>query len=180
MSGNGTNGKRSSTKAGRPAAYDPERHPIMAEALAAQGYIDVEIAETIGIKEATFYRWKNKYEDFREALKVQKKKVDLDVKNALLKKALGGYDITKVRREVIYVQVKEGNALREMPGVKEIKETRTAAPDTTACIFWLKNRQPDDWREQMLKSLEEDVLEIVTKQPQKGKDDATEEKKKAS
>ena len=58
--------------------------------------------------------------------------------HALLKRALG-YDYTEER-----VEVSKEN------GKKSVKTTQTVKhvpPDTTAQIFWLKNRRPDRWRD---------------------------------
>ena len=97
------------------------------EAWARDGLTDEQIAARIGITTSTLYDWKNKYSEFSEALKRGKEVVDIEVENALLKRALG-YDYTEERVE----RSQDG-------GKKSIK--------TTAQIFWLKNRRPDRWRD---------------------------------
>ena len=59
---------------------------------------DEQIAARIGITTSTLYDWKNKYSEFSEALKRGKEVVDIEVENALLKRALG-YDYTEERVE---------------------------------------------------------------------------------
>ena len=58
------------------------------EAWARDGLIDEQIAENAGITPSTLYEWKKKYPDISEALKKGKEVVDIQVENALLKRAL--------------------------------------------------------------------------------------------
>lgn len=108
------------------------------EAWARDGLTDEQLAAKIGITAATLYDWKNKYPEISEALKRGKEVVDIEVENALLKRALG-YEYTEER-----VEVSKEN------GKKSVKTTQTVKhvpPDVTAQIFWLKNRRPDLWRD---------------------------------
>ena len=59
------------------------------EGWARDGLTDEQIAHNMGISTATLYDWKNKFQDISEALKKGKEVVDIQVKNALLKRALG-------------------------------------------------------------------------------------------
>ncbi len=104
---------------------------LLLQAWARDGLTDEQIAHNMGIRTSTFYDWKNKYPVFSEALKKGKEVVDIQVENALLKRALG-YAYVEVTRE-------DGKI------TKEVKKQVT--PDTTAQIFWLKNRRPDLWRD---------------------------------
>ncbi|MCI8915639.1 MAG: transposase [Oscillospiraceae bacterium] len=101
---------------------------------AREGLTDEQLAEKIGIAASTLYDWKNKYSEFSEALKKGKEIVDIQVENALLKRALG-YDFQEERVE-----------RSDKDGVKVIQTLKHIPPDTTAQIFWLKNRRPDKWR----------------------------------
>lgn len=107
------------------------------EGWARDGLTDEQIAYNMGINKATLYRWKEKYCDICDALKRGKEVVDRQVENALLKRALG-YEYTETTREYI-------PELDEMKTTKKV--TKQVAPDTTAQIFWLKNRKPDKWRD---------------------------------
>lgn len=104
------------------------------EAWARDGLIDEQIAENAGITPSTLYEWKKKYPDISEALKKGKEVVDVQVENALLKRALG-YSYKEVKTE----ETADGDKVTVT--VKEV------VPDTTAQIFWLKNRRPDRWRD---------------------------------
>ncbi len=104
---------------------------ILIEGWARDGLTDEQIAKNLNIAYSTFKEYKNKYPAFSATLKRGKEIVDYEVENALLKRALGyEYD------EVTYENGEE---------VKRV--TKQVAPDTTAQIFWLKNRKADKWRD---------------------------------
>ena len=116
-----------------------EDNLLRLEGWARDGLTDKQIAETkVGINESTFCAWKNKYPEIKQALKKGKEPVDMMVENALLKRALG-YEY-----EEVTVELYEENGEQK----KKIKKTkRQVVPDTTAQIFWLKNRRSDKWRD---------------------------------
>lgn len=105
------------------------------EGWARDGLTDEQIAKNMNINPATLYDWKNKYPKFSEALKKGKEIIDYQVENALLKRALG-YDYQEEKVEV-----------SEKDGRKVIQVIKHVPADTTAQIFWLKNRRPDKWRD---------------------------------
>ena len=109
---------------------------ILVEAWARNGLTDEQIAKNLGISKDTFYKYKREYTDFSDSLKRGKEVVDIEVENALLKRALGyKYDeVTKERNE----------DTGELEITKVI--TKEVQPDTTAQIFWLKNRLSDKWK----------------------------------
>ena len=111
---------------------------ILLEGWARDGLTDEQIAKNIGIATSTFYEWKKKEIEFSEALKKGKEIVDFEVENALLKKALG-YTIT----------IKEEKLDRD-GCVHTLEKDVHIPPDTTAQIFWLKNRKPDKWRDKVI------------------------------
>lgn len=109
----------------------------MIEGWARQGLTDEQIAKNMGIKKSTFYDWLKKYPDISDSLKKGKAPVDFEVENALYKRAVGfKYEEIETVEE-------------EVDGVfkTRVKRTqKTALPDTSAIIFWLKNRKPEQWR----------------------------------
>lgn len=111
------------------------------EGWARDGARDEDIAKMMGIVPSTLYEWKKKYQEFSEALKKGKEVVDRQVENALLKRALG-YSYEEMTQE-LYKNIETGDL--EMKTTKIV--TKQVAPDTTAQIFWLKNRKPDAWRD---------------------------------
>lgn len=114
---------------------------LKVEGWARDGLTDEQIAANIGIRAGTLYDWKNRFSDFSEALKKGKEVVDRQVENALLKRALG-YTYKETTREPV---------LNPDTGKVELTITKTVTkqvvPDTTAQIFWLKNRKPEVWRD---------------------------------
>lgn len=107
------------------------------EGWARDGLTEGQIAENMGVTRETLRVWKNKYSVISATLKRGKEVVDRQVENALLKRALG-YEYTETTREYI-------PEIGEMHVTKEV--TKQVVPDTTAQIFWLKNRKPQDWRD---------------------------------
>ena len=107
---------------------------------ARDGLTDEQIAHNMGINVKTLYDWKTKYDPISNALKSTKELADRIDENALLKRALG-YEYDEITEEL--TKTEDGTlAMRETKRVR-----KQVAPDTTAQIFWLKNRKPDDWRD---------------------------------
>ena len=108
---------------------------LLIEGWARDGLTDEQIAGNMGINIATLYRWKSKYCDICNALKKGKEIVDRKVENALLKRALG-YEYEEIKEKYEFGELSE-----------RIVTKKQVVPDTTAQIFWLKNRKPQDWRD---------------------------------
>ena len=125
------------------------------EGWARNGLTDEQIAHNMGIVPSTFYEWKKKYPKLSESLKRNKEVVDLEVENALLKKALG-YTITINEQKID----KDGC-------IHNLKKDVHIPPDTTAQIFWLKNRRKAQWRDKVEVETNADELnkvkELLTK-----------------
>lgn len=122
----------------RHSSYNPDLHPAVAEAKKRDGWTDEQVAEHFGISLATLKRWKKEFEPFRAAFEKGRDFVDMQVENALLKRALG-YEYEEVETEI----VDTGKGQRK----KVKKVTKRQPPDVGAQIFWLKNRRPKEWRE---------------------------------
>ena len=106
---------------------------ILLEGWAKNGLTDEQIAKNIGINRTTLYDWKKKETNIADALKKGKEVVDFEVENALLKRALG-YEYEEETYE---------------NGILTKKVKKHVAPDTTAQIFWLKNRKPNNWKDRV-------------------------------
>lgn len=114
---------------------------IKIEGWARDGLTDEQIAGNIGISRSTLNEWKKKYTDISDTLKRGKEVVDRQVENALLKRALG-YQFNEVTQEKTW---SDELGIYEMSVTKIV--TKEVNPDTTAQIFWLKNRKPKEWRD---------------------------------
>ena len=99
---------------------------------ARDGLTDEDIAKNVGIVTSTLYEWKKRFPVISEALKKSKEVADRIIENALYKRAKG-YD----------QEVTKAFQYRGEPLIVKIVEH--VNPDTTAAIFWLKNRQPQKW-----------------------------------
>lgn len=104
---------------------------LLIEGWARDGLTDKQISKNIGISESTLNDWKKKFPEFSESLKQSKEIADRQVENALHKTALGFYyeeDMVTNQGDVVRVK-------------------KYSKPNTTAQIFWLKNRKPANWRD---------------------------------
>lgn len=106
---------------------------ILLEGWAKSGLTDEQIAKNMGIAPSTLYEWKKKSKEFSESLKKGKEVIDFEVENALLKRALG-YEYEEETYE---------------NGILTKKVKKQVPPDTTAQIFWLKNRKPNTWKDRV-------------------------------
>lgn len=129
--------------AGRPTKFKPE-FVKQAAKLAALGATDREAAEFFEVSEATVHRWKHEFPEFCESLKVGKETADARVEQSLYRRALG------YAHDEVHIATYEGQTIIT-PIVKQY------APDTTAAIFWLKNRRPADWRDKVETQLSGEV-----------------------
>ena len=123
------------------------------EGWARDGLTEEQIADNMGISRSTLSEWKNLYSDISDTLKRGKEVIDRQVENALLKRALG-YE---------YEEVSEKYELGILTERKVTK--KQVVPDTTAQIFWLKNRKPSDWRDKPEGETEQGGITIVNNIP---------------
>lgn len=124
--------KKPKRKIGRPSKFDDvsPRIPL----LARNGFTDVEIAKTLDISEDTLTNWKIRYPDFFLSLNDWKHAADKDVVRSLYERAKG-YNHPETK-----VFCKDGE-------ITTHEVTRHYPPDPTSMIFWLKNRDKENWRE---------------------------------
>lgn len=113
------------------------------ECWARDGLTDEQIASNMNIHVSTLYSYQNKYSEISESLKKGKEVVDYEVENALLKRAMG-YEYVETTRET-----KWNPSTEQFELVESKKVTKQVVPDTTAQIYWLKNRKPKQWRDKV-------------------------------
>ena len=117
----------------RPSKFKPE-FIAQAEKLCKLGATDMELADFFDVEVRTLYRWKAENAEFCQALKSGKDEADDRVERSLYARA-NGYEHDEVDIRVV------GGAIVQTPIRKYYP------PDTTAAIFWLKNRRGGEWRE---------------------------------
>lgn len=120
---------------GRPSSYHAE-YAKQAEKLCNLGATDQEIADFFDVSVRTIHRWKADHDEFCHSLKAGKDKADDRVERSLYQRAIG-YEQEEVK---IFMPAGAEDPVYA-PFIAKI------APDTTAAIFWLKNRRKDDWRD---------------------------------
>ena len=117
----------------RPTRYKAE-YAEQALKLCILGLTDKEMGTFFDVSEQTINTWKQKHPEFLESLKDGKLMSDAEVTRKLFERATG-YSHADVDIKVISGEIVQTELTKHYP------------PDTTAAIFWLKNRQPDKWRE---------------------------------
>lgn len=119
----------------------------MIQTLYGFGLIDEQISAALGVPARTLTYWR-KNEDFSAAVRAGKEIADSRVERSLYERAMGyshlDTDIRVVRGEVVKTEF-----IKNYP------------PDTAACIFWLKNRRPDLWREKHELAVHGDNAQIM-------------------
>lgn len=118
---------------GRPSKFE-EAFIAQAEKLCKLGATDMEIADFFEVDVRTLYRWKAEHPEFCQALKAGKDVADERVERSLYARA-NGYEHDEVDIRVVDKEIVQTPIRKYYP------------PDTTAAIFWLKNRRPEQWRE---------------------------------
>lgn len=139
----------SNKKAGAHGKFKKWLEPeglLLLQSWARDGLTDEQIARNIGISRSTLAEWKNKYPDISDTLKKGKEIVDIQVENALLKKAIGFKEKLSKPFKVKRTYYDERGKKVETEDIVYVEEEIYNPPDTTAQIFWLKNRRPDKWR----------------------------------
>lgn len=117
----------------RPTNYRNE-YAEQARKLCLLGYTDKQLADFFNVCEQTINTWKIKHPEFLESIKRGKELADINVVESLYKRAIG--------IEYEEVELKTDGQNKSKRVVKKL-----IPPDTTAQIFWLKNRQPKSWRD---------------------------------
>lgn len=118
---------------GAPTKYKSE-YDQQVYKLCLLGATDVQLADFFGVCEKTIHNWAAEEPEFKAARRRGKMIADAEVSNSLYQRA-NGYSHPE---EKIFCQ--DGQIVRA-------NTTRHYPPETIACIFWLKNRQPEDWRD---------------------------------
>lgn len=127
--------KKKKHPGGRPSEYKDE-YADQSFRLCLLGATDKDLAAFFDVSEVTINAWKQNYPKFLKSLKDGKQEADAKVAQSLYKRALGySHDAVK-----IFADPKTG-------AEAIVPFTQHYPPDTTAAIFWLKNRKPSEWRD---------------------------------
>jgi len=102
--------------------------------LALKGFTDVEMAGAVGVTERTINNWKKQQPKFFQSLKDWKAEADLKVEKSLYERAMG-------------YEHPEDKIFNDGGEPLIVPTTKHYPPDTTAIIYWLKNRKKADWKD---------------------------------
>ena len=139
---------------GRPTKYK-EEYVEQAYNLTLLGGDDSTLSRAFGVPESTINAWKVKHLAFRESLKNGKEKADASVGRSLYQRATG-YSHPDVDIKMWKGKIIKTDIIKHYP------------PDSTAMIFWLKNRQKQWWREKLEEAPQpvDITFEFVNKVPE--------------
>jgi len=128
--------------------YKFAERSLLIAAWCRDGATNKDVASRLGISMTTFKKAMVEFPDLKDLLKGSKEIVDVQVENALLKRALGyEYEEVTTEYEAGTKLDAEGNPKPRIKRRTVIK--KFIPPDTTAQIYWLKNRKPAEWREKV-------------------------------
>jgi hypothetical protein len=118
---------------GRPSVYKPE-YAEAARSFCTMGATNETLAAQFEVSRSTIDRWIAAIPDFRHAVQQGREAANGAVVSALFARATG------MERKMTRVFCHNGQPITvdymvELP------------PDVRACMFWLRNRQPRQWRE---------------------------------
>lgn len=168
----------------------------LVEGWARDGLSDEQIAKNMGIAVSTLYDWKKRHLEFMEAFKKGKQVVNIELENALFKKAIGAktttttYRVSKLDDNVLKARrLRFADKYMEEHPEASKKDALIAAtehvdthekivwsivenqlpPDVGALMFLLKNRLPEKYREQSYQELNHAQAEQAKAQAEKAK-----------
>lgn len=121
---------------GRPTKY-ADWMPQVAATIGRMGGTQVDLAEAFGVTLRTIENWMAEGEEFFRAVKLKQASMDNLVERSLFERAMG------------YEHESEEIFHNKDTGIVRAQTRRKYAPDTTAAIFWLKNRKPKEWRDKI-------------------------------
>jgi hypothetical protein len=117
------------SKGGRPTLYQ-ERYAEEGRKLCELGATDAQMADFWGVHENTVLNWRKAYPEFAREVRLGKIWADAQVAEALYRRGIG------YSHPAVKIMQHEGKPV-------VVEYTRHFPPDPQACIFWLKNRQPE-------------------------------------
>lgn len=130
------------TKATRPrrtvpcSSYQAEFAEQARKLCLLLGADDQDLARFFEVPPATLQEWLTSVAEFAAAVRAGRTLADADVADRLWRRAVG------YSHDAVRIFSHQGKAL-------EVAYTEHYPPDTAACLFWLKSRQPDRWRERI-------------------------------
>ena len=132
-----------------PGKYRP-KYAELAYKMAQLGTSHKRIAWILEISESTFYEWQERHAGFKIALKAGMDLADANVANSVYRGAVG-YSHPHEEIKVIGEEVVRVPTMKHYP------------PNPHLATFWLKNRQPELWKEKV-EIVEKPSIALVDKE----------------
>lgn len=134
--------KKADTSKQAGTRYDKDVHPKLAQKVMLLGATLADLAKFLEVAPATVDRWIAAHPEFNAAVKAGGMEADMKVAKSLYRRAIG-YKHRAVKIMSVAGPAGTGSSIEEVP------YTEVYPPSEVACIFWLKNRQKDIWREKV-------------------------------
>lgn len=137
-------------KRGRKPKYDSKTPYIV------ERYIGVfsdsreslyKLWELLGISETTYYKWRLEKPEFKAAILRGRDSFVGDKAELALVDKMVGYEYDEVTKERVALRDSDGKLTGKYHLVETRRITKKAPPDTSALIFYLKNREPERWKD---------------------------------
>lgn len=128
---------------GQPTKYKPEYADQARKLCLVLGATDDALADFFEVNVDTIHSWKKRHPEFKAKLTEGKTHADMEIGSSLFERAKGFY-VNEQQAVKIRNATGKGEFTEE---VKLVEVTRFVPPDTTAQIFWMKNRQKTTWRD---------------------------------
>jgi hypothetical protein len=122
------------SKGGRPTLYQDRYAEEGRKLCELMGATDAQMADFWGVHENTISNWKRAHPEFAEEVRRGKIWADAQVAEALYRRGIG------YSHPAVKILQHEGKPV-------VVEYTKHYPPDPQACIFWLKNRQPELWKD---------------------------------
>lgn len=132
-------GTKPGTKRPDLSKYDPKKTPVQAHKLCLLGATNEQLADFFEVNEETIYRWQREHPEFKEALADGKIAADAEIANALYHRARG---FSHIDTKMFMDRDADGNST-----ILTKTYLKHYPPDTTACKWWLNNRQKEKWQD---------------------------------
>jgi transposase-like protein len=131
---------------GRPTAYKEEYCQQAYVACADGGFTINKLAKLFSVAPSTIKLWMVKHEEFSASVKKGRDEFNLEVAEQCLLKRIKGFSYKETTKKLVKTtDASTGEATEEMKTIQTV--SKAVAPDTTALIFFLKNRDPKRWRD---------------------------------
>jgi hypothetical protein len=130
----------------RPTSYKSE-YTELARKFCLLGADDATLAKLFDVSDKTIDNWKKNHPEFLRSLKEGKYIADAEVGQRLYERATGFEWDEAQAIKLKQVEYNNGKRVREVERVEIVTVHKVVPPDTTAIIFWLKNRQKANWRD---------------------------------